>query len=113
MDVPPGGIIIWAGFIPAIPAGFVICDGNNGTPDLRDRFIVGAGGNYNVNDAFGADTHVHAFTGDPHTHLMPGGSDIAYGAGYNQESDTQQITGTTDLASSMPPYYALAFIMKT
>lgn len=51
--VPTGGIIMWSGSIGAIPAGYVICDGTNGTPDLRDRFIVGAGNSYSVGNTGG------------------------------------------------------------
>ena len=40
---PSGGIIIWSGAANAIPSGWYLCDGNNGTPDLRNRFIIGAG----------------------------------------------------------------------
>ena len=53
---PPGGIIMWSGATNAIPEGWALCDGSNGTPDLRDRFIVGAGGSYNVGDTGGANT---------------------------------------------------------
>lgn len=42
--VPAGGIIMWSGSPTAIPTGWALCDGTNGTPDLRERFIVGAGG---------------------------------------------------------------------
>jgi microcystin-dependent protein len=51
--VPPGGIIMWSGAINDIPVGWALCDGSNGTPDLRDRFIVGAGGSYNVGNTGG------------------------------------------------------------
>ena len=50
--IPTGGILLWSGSIGSIPAGFVLCNGNNGTPDLRNRFIVGAGSTYAV-DATG------------------------------------------------------------
>jgi hypothetical protein len=46
--VPTGAILMWSGSIGSIPSGYVICDGTNGTPDLRDRFIVGAGNSYSV-----------------------------------------------------------------
>ena len=48
--VPSGGIIIWSGAANAIPTGWVLCDGTNSTPNLRDKFIIGAGNSYNVND---------------------------------------------------------------
>jgi hypothetical protein len=41
-SVPVGGITMWSGAIAAIPAGWGLCDGTNGTPDLRDKFIIGA-----------------------------------------------------------------------
>ncbi len=53
--VPPGGIIMWSGAINDIPVGWALCDGSNGTPDLRNRFIVGAGGTYNVGSTGGAN----------------------------------------------------------
>jgi hypothetical protein len=40
--VPKGVIVMWSGTITNIPSGWALCDGTNGTPDLRDRFIVGA-----------------------------------------------------------------------
>src|SRR5262245_17336895 len=42
--VPKGAILMWSGALDAIPAGWALCDGREGTPDLRDRFVVGAGG---------------------------------------------------------------------
>ncbi|MDR9392671.1 MAG: hypothetical protein RI554_11670, partial [Trueperaceae bacterium] len=47
---------MWSGSVVSIPSGWLLCDGTNGTPDLRDRFIVGAGGAYTVNDTGGADS---------------------------------------------------------
>jgi len=46
--VPPGMIVMWSGSVDTIPEGWALCDGTNGTPNLRDRFIVGAGGRYGV-----------------------------------------------------------------
>ncbi len=43
-------IMLWSGAIVDIPAGWALCDGNNGTPDLRDKFIVGAGATFNPGD---------------------------------------------------------------
>lgn len=52
--IPTGAILLWSGSIGSIPAGYVLCNGNNGTPDLRDRFIVGAGSTYAVNATGGS-----------------------------------------------------------
>ena len=54
--VPQGGIIIWSGAANAIPSGWYLCDGNNGTPNLQDRFVIGAGSGYNVNATGGSTT---------------------------------------------------------
>jgi len=65
--VPTGCILLWSGSTGSIPATFLLCDGTNGTPDLRDRFLVGAGNTYAVNATGGsADsivvTHNHTAT---------------------------------------------------
>ena len=44
--VPVGTVLFWYGKLADMPEGFALCDGTNGTPDLRDRFVVGAGGEY-------------------------------------------------------------------
>jgi len=54
--IPSGGIIMWSGLIASIPTGWSLCDGSNGTPDLRNRFVVGAGDQYDRNDTGGADS---------------------------------------------------------
>lgn len=41
-----GIIAMWGGELQQLPKGWVLCDGSNGTPDLRDKFLVGAGGGY-------------------------------------------------------------------
>ena len=55
--VPSGLIAMWSGEATSIPAGWALCDGQNGTPDLRDRFIVGAGNEYDVGDTGGEASH--------------------------------------------------------
>lgn len=85
--IPAGGIFLWSGSIGSIPAGYVLCNGSNGTPDLRDRFVVGAGSTYAV-DATGGSadsivvTHNHTATStssvtDPgHFHDMGAKRDV-------------------------------------
>ena len=87
--MPTGGIIMWSGSIANIPAAWALCDGSGGTPDLRNRFIVGAGSTYPVDATGGADTvalsqnqmpsHGHSFsatsgTGGTHDHRLPIGT---------------------------------------
>lgn len=145
-SVPSGGIIMWSGSVGSIPTGWFLCDGNNSTPNLTDRFIVGAGSVYTPGDSGGsADAvvvnHTHTATStvtDPgHNHSYP------LGEGYynttvspaiptntyssrqtntpNTGSKTTGITvatsntatGVSGTNANLPPYYALAFIMKS
>ena len=64
--IPAGGIIMWSGSIGAIPTGYYLCNGSNGTPDLRDRFVVGAGSTYAVGNTGGFTSSV---TGSGGTNL--------------------------------------------
>jgi microcystin-dependent protein len=76
--IPKGGIIMWSGATGSIPEGWALCDGTNGTPDLRDRFIVGAGSSYSVGATGGEATHTlsiaeipsHTHVQDAHTHVQ-------------------------------------------
>lgn len=54
-SVPQGTILPWYGKLDEIPDGFYLCDGKNGTPDLRNRFLVGAGDTYKLRDIGGED----------------------------------------------------------
>jgi hypothetical protein len=132
-SVPSGGIIMWSGSIASIPSGWVLCDGTNSTPNLRDRFVIGAGSTYSVAATGGsADavvvSHTHTVTDPGHTHsfasggygLKNGGGDVLSGGdkgsvGLNSNTtgisiNTAGVSGTN---ANLPPYYALAFIMKT
>jgi microcystin-dependent protein len=53
--VPAGTIVMWAGLVEDVPIGWELCDGMDGRPDLTDKFIVGAGNNYDVGDEGGTD----------------------------------------------------------
>lgn len=92
--VPTGIITLWSGAISAIPAGWVFCNGSNSTPDLRDRFVVGAGTTYAVGATGGANTVTLDATMIPsHTHTI-----TATGSSDNASADhTHALTasGTT------------------
>lgn len=142
---PSGGIIMWSGSVASIPSGWVLCNGSNSTPDLRNRFIVGAGSTYAV-DATGGSadaivvSHTHTATStstvtDPgHLHdttLAPDNSGGAKAAATNTDntgtlntatnttgitvatSTTVNSSGSSGTNANLPPYYALAYIMKT
>ena len=158
---PVGGIIMWSGSIASIPSGWALCNGTNGTPDLRDRFVVGAGSTYAVGATGGSANaivvaHSHAISstaasGGTHQHFVvtngthggEGGlstttyigrrsawnSDFSYdfatasseaniGLTSNAGAHTHSITstasteGSSGINANLPPYYALAYIMK-
>ena len=125
--MPSGLIVIWSGSIASIPTGFYLCNGSNSTPDLRDKFVVGAGSTYAVAATGGAAT-----IDISHTHLISGNtgstpSNLAGVDGYGEgtevaqgrspgHSHTVSITSNSKLSATqsiLPPYYALAYIMKS
>ena len=125
--VPKGAIIIWSGAVSDIPTGWVLCDGTNGTPDLRDRFVLGAGHNYSVGATGGENEHILTIDEMPkHSHKYTSplqGDDntgLANGNHYNKEAfmhptidgENTEITGGSQPHNNMPPYYALCYIMK-
>ena len=136
--IPAGGIFLWSGSIGSIPAGYVLCNGSNGTPDLRDRFVVGAGSTYAV-DATGGSadavvvshTHTATVTDPGHLHTYTrGGTDTVSGGGITIQTNSSLPTQNTSTAvtgisvtnasagvsgtnANLPPYYALCYIMKT
>ena len=141
--VPSGVIVMWSGSIASIPSGWLLCDGTGGTPNLRDKFIVGAGSTYAVAAIGGsanaitvAHTHTATVTDAGHVHQQQtvftvggssslkapsdGGNDNLLGAsGYNTLSAVTGIsvsnssTGVSGTNANLPPYYALAYIMKS
>lgn len=166
--IAAGIIVVWSGSIVSIPNGWFLCNGQNSTPDLRDRFIVGAGTTYAVNAVGGVASHTHTITGtsggtsltqsqlpdcalpvtDPsHSHpnvallfyignvgngaglsrpVFNTGESIIYPAmsqasattnitvrsGGSNAAHTHSFSSTTATTSNIPPYYALAYIMK-
>jgi len=116
-SIPSGVIMLWSGSIASIPTGWVLCNGSNGTPDLRNRFIVGAGSTYAVAATGGEAAHTLTIDEVPsHTHSYrfgtgSAGDPVGVGGGYITNSSTGS-TGGGQSHNNLPPYYALAYIMK-
>ena len=167
--VQSGMIVMWSGAVASIPIGYLLCDGTSGTPNLVNRFVMGAGGLYSPNDTGGykdgqiinhthtattVDAGIHTHTGSTtagtgkHTHTMkstafstlpvtsqgPSGeggfasklwnTDSSSGehthtmslnnaGNHNHTLTTANPSGGVDAANrNLPPYYALAYIMK-
>lgn len=128
-----GMIVAWSGTIATIPVGWALCDGTNSTPDLRDKFIIGA----KQDDSGTAKTNVTGSltqTGGAVTHTISqgelpsyslsatayfanGGSSTGFqgvaGTGSNPDTVAVPSGGSGTAVSILNPYYALAFIMKT
>ena len=129
--VPAGVIAIWSGAISAIPSGWVICDGNNSTPNLTAKFVIHAsadsGATYDVNDTGGSTTtgasslSIAQLAAHTHSYTAPGalGNQDSGSGASAVESTGGSTTGSTGSgsththASTIPPYYALAYIMKS
>lgn len=161
-EFPIGGIIMWSGAIVDIPVNWALCDGEDNRPDLVDKFIVAAGGDYQPGDEGGsrdavvvshnhngitstAGSHQHRYVdayyaevgGDPNRSVA--GSDEGAdtdneffyrtandgysrnepsendnpltftGGEHNHNIDTDGVDGSD---ANLPPYYALAYIIK-
>lgn len=165
-DLPKGVIVMWSGAVDTIPGDWALCDGTNGTPDLRGRFVLGAGDGHSVGSTGGEDAHTliesemanHTHSTDSqgdhvhsgytstedinHSHKYERGgvtwagggvqvSVLANTTGYSYTEDasvshshqiilnsagnhTHSISyaGESHPHNNMPPYYALAYIMK-
>ena len=129
--IPSGGIIIWSGSSASIPSGWYLCNGSNGTPDLRNRFVVGAGSTYAVGNTGGsADaivvSHTHSVTDPGHSHTIgfqnhtidqnAGSAGLVRQGTSNTSTQTTGIsissTGASGTNANLPPYYALCYIQK-
>jgi hypothetical protein len=130
--IPAGVITLWSGAISAIPSGWVICDGNNSTPNLTAKFVIHAsadsGATYDVNDTGGSTTtgasslSIAQLAAHTHTYTAPGAvgnQENGSGAGAVESVSAGSTSGSTGSgsththASTIPPYYALAYIMKS
>jgi hypothetical protein len=146
--VPRGGIIMWSG--SQVPAGWALCDGSQGTPNLSGRFVVATGTNaisgsvYSIGQAGGNETHDHGGATAPHVltvEQMPSHKHESWGEAFPDLAPWGAGRGPGNLGSSnsdrdnyfyftspvggdqphshgigastnLPPFYALAFIMK-
>jgi hypothetical protein len=156
--IPIGGIIMWSGSVASIPTGWALCNGGNGTPNLQDRFIVGAGSGYAVGATGGSanaivvshshtmvetGSHRHYVTApDDNKKMSDHKNDLEWAFGFDgfvgddsrqdykgaanktdanagasssagSHSHTINSEGSSGTNANLPPYYALAFIMRT
>jgi microcystin-dependent protein len=130
-----GMIMLWSGSSATIPTGWLLCDGSSSTPDLRNRFVVGATSTYAVGATGGsADaivvSHTHSISdpGHVHSYRTPqanvdtdrGNASSLFSldtfGDYNTSSSSTGISinsaGSSGTNANLPPYYALCYIMK-
>jgi len=143
--IPAGVIVMWSGSIASIPTGWALCNGTNGTPDLRNQFIIGASvdvSGQSQTGVTGANTktggskdsivvsHTHTINDPGHAHKIPTNINYYSGNGFTQgiylpryqsqnvdtSTSTTGITinseGSSGTNANLPPYFALAYIMK-
>lgn len=127
---PVGTIVIWSGTVDDIPKGWHLCDGEDGAPDLRDKFVLGAGDSHPVGDEGGAETVKLTESQMPtHAHQLKqryGSASVATanstspyplsGTGGSLQDNffggSMSTVGSSQPHPNMPPYYALCYIMK-
>ena len=137
LNLPVGTIIAWEN--SSIPAGWAICDGSAGTPDLRDKFVRGAAEDGDVRTTGGAATHTHtnSNTDTRAAHDHGASKSLGVGSGSSEKSTTgsgltaastghshtasvtiseadshAHTIGDTGSASSLPKYVLRAFIRR-
>ena len=130
-NVAIGTIAMWSGTVSSIPTGWQLCDGTNGSPDLRNKFVIGAADDDGTNPLTGITgsgtstggskdavvvEHEHTTNIDG-GHVIPGngGSTYSYGGAGTYSStvfnmDSEGVSGTN---ANLPPYYALCYIYCT
>lgn len=127
--IPSGVVVAWHGSENNVPDGWAICDGNNGTPDLSVRFILGANDDHIVGDSGGSEEvtltaaqmpkHSHKTSINCPTYEVNYDKIKQYDTGYypamaygfpNGSQTTE--TGSSKPHPNMPPYYTLLYIMK-
>lgn len=107
-----GMILLWSGSESSIPTGWHLCDGTNGTPDLKAKFIRGSGGAYVPGSTGGYTTHRHYANLGNHDHSIDVGTKVALGTGFDDRVTESNVDGYTNYNDSRPPFYTLAYIMK-
>jgi hypothetical protein len=135
-----GMIMLWSGSSASIPTGWLLCDGSSSTPDLRNRFVVGATSTYAVGATGGSadaivvsHTHTATVTDAGHSHtitqIIGQGGSSGSSAGFTGSAPAITITGTNTATTgitvansttgssgtnaNLPPYFALCYIMKS
>jgi len=123
---PSGLIAMFSGAIVDIPSGWYLCNGSNSTPDLRNKFVIGAGDTYAVGATGGEATHTlttdempsHSHSLDSDTGDYGGGvaGSMAFGDSSPSNPNYTGMIGDTGgggAHNNLPPYHSLAYIMKS
>ena len=110
--IPSGGIIIWSGSSATIPSGWLLCDGSSSTPDLRNRFVVGATSTYAVGATGGSGAYIGDGGAGGNRTYPTGNGGSTTGTATTGITVANSTTGSSGTNANLPPYYALCYIMK-
>ena len=125
-ELPSGLIVMWSGLRANIPSGWYLCDGANGTPDLRAKFILSVTGSEEAGGTGGSTTITHTGTAVGN-HSATATSEAGVGATargstsstltlkahtHNTPILTHSVTQPSNHTNVQPPYFKLCFIMK-
>ncbi|MCP4566885.1 MAG: tail fiber protein [FCB group bacterium] len=121
--IPTGVIVMWSGTLATIPEGWLLCDGNYGTPNLQDKFIYGVTSAEEPGGTGGAasSSHAHSIdgpafnTGGPssvYTQVWEAGGQHVASNVHTHSADPPAFSSSSSPVNTIPPYFKLAFIMK-
>lgn len=122
INAPVGAVIIWSGTEDSVPVGWSVCNGDNGTLDLRDKFVLGSGTAHNVGETGGSEevaltikqmpSHSHSYTKETFQKGKADTGNLLY-TYYTYSYESTSSVGGNEPHSNMPPYYTALYIQKT
>ena len=112
-SIPVGGIIMWSGTIASIPSNWKLCNGTNGTPDLTNKFIIGASIDATTTGTGGSGGILKAHTAIEGNNLVTGGSKDAVVVSHNHSGFTNSGSNDGNHSHTIAPVSGGSFTIST